>query len=111
MPCRVETARESIFVNLQKTNSNVERALRFIATFAGEAPQREDESCSVFIQDLISELVLLSTASDKVVRIRACGVMAGIMQQLKMELQEETYEELQTALLGRLKDKANSCSA
>ena len=83
----------------------MERALRFVSTFTAEAPQHKDESGTVFVQDLISELVLLSSASDKVVRTRACSLLAAIMQHLKMELQEETFEELQQAMLGRLKDK------
>lgn len=88
----------------------MERALRFVATFAAEAPQRKDESCSVFIQDIISELVMLSSAVSKTVRTRACSLLATIMQRLKIELSDQTFEELQEAMLGRLKDKVGRSS-
>ena len=89
----------------QSTNTNVERALRFVATFAAQAPDREDDTSSVFIQDLVADLVLLSAAANKVVRVRACGLLASIMQQLTTDMQDEALDELQEAMLKRLKDK------
>ena len=89
----------------QNTNANVERALRFVATFAAQAPDREDDTSSVFIQDLVADLVLLSAAANKVVRVRACGLLASIMQQLTTDMQDEALDELQEAMLRRLKDK------
>ncbi len=90
---------------LQRSNANVERALRFISSFTAEAPERKDESCSIFAQDLISEILLLTSAADKTVRIRACSLLAAIMQKLKIEIHDQTYEDIQEAMLGRLKDK------
>ena len=90
---------------LQRSNANVERALRFISTFAAEAPERKDRSCSISAQDLISEILLLASAADKTVRTRACCLLAAIMQKLKIEVQDQTYEEIEEAMLSRLKDK------
>ena len=92
---------------LQRSNANVERALRFISTFTAEAPERKDRSCCIFAQDLISEILLLTSAADKTVRIRACCLLAAIIQKLKIDIQDQTYEEMEEAMLGRLKDKVS----
>ena len=97
-----------ILLVLQRSNANVERALRFISTFTAEAPVRKDRSCSIFTQDLISEVVLLTSAADKTVRTRACCLLAAIMQKLTVDIQDQTYEEIEEAMLGRLKDKVLS---
>ena len=90
---------------MQRSNANAERALHFLSTFTAEAPERKDRSCSVFAQDLISEILLLTSATDKTVRTRACCLLAAIMQKLKIDVQDQTYEEVEEAMLGRLKDK------
>lgn len=92
---------------VQNTNSNAERLLRFVATFTAEAPRRSDDSASIFVQDLVADLVLLSTAANRVVRVRACSLLASIMQRLTVDLQSDALEELQTAMLARLKDKVS----
>ena len=83
----------------------MERALRFVSTFTAETPQRKDESCTIFVQDIISEVVMLSSAACKTVRTRACSLLAAIMQKLRIELQDESFAEVQEAMLVRLKDK------
>ena len=94
----------------QKSNANVERALRFIPTFTAEAPHRRDESCRIFIQDLLSEIVTLTSAACKTVRIKACSLLAAIMRSLKIEIEDQTLNEIEEAMMGRLKDKVSCLS-
>lgn len=96
---------------MQNSSANAERALRFLAAFAASAPQRKDGSGGVFVQDLLADLVQLSSAANKTVRTRACGLVAGIMQRISVDLEDEALDELQEAMLERLKDKVRSLVA
>ncbi len=49
----------------------------------------------------------MQNAKDKAIRYRVCQFIAGIMGELKedMDINDELWEELQTVLLARTKDK------
>jgi hypothetical protein len=59
--------------------------------------------CSLHHQFLLS----IHNAKDKTVRFRVCQLLAGIMSELKedMELDDETWDGLQSAVLARCRDK------
>ena len=58
----------------------------------------------------MADLVLLSEAMDKNVRMRACSLLAAIMQRVTVDMADDILDKLQEAMLGRLRDKVGRLS-
>ena len=93
---------------LQRASVYVERTFRFLAVVVEEAPERPDGSSMTFIQDLIADILKLATAQEKIVRIRACSLLSNFMLRLRIEVDDETLDDVQQTMLDRLKDKVES---
>ena len=93
---------------LQRASVYVERTFRFLAVVVEEAPEMPDGSSTTFIQDLIADILKLATAQEKIVRIRACSLLSNFMLRLRIEVDDETLDDVQQTMLDRLKDKVES---
>ena len=88
----------------QKLTRHAERALAFIAAFAGHGAAERDSAADSFVEDLVWDVLGFVSALDKTVRTRACQLLTLILTQLP-ELDEQLSSSIEEALLPRLRDK------
>ncbi|CAL8469060.1 g8601 [Coccomyxa elongata] len=93
---------------LPESNTHVERALRFVATFTSQRPSGRQEAGDAFVEDVLTHLVSLAEAEDKVVRLRVCQLLQLIINNQADEeaaLSEDLADSLLETMLARLRDK------
>ncbi|KAK9821925.1 hypothetical protein WJX81_001000 [Elliptochloris bilobata] len=91
-------------------NIYTERAVRFLATFSAVRQAGREVEGDTLVEDVLSYLLSLAQAADKGVRQRVCQVLAAALAQ-QAELSPEVAEELEAALLARLRDKVPAVRA
>ncbi|EIE21059.1 hypothetical protein COCSUDRAFT_43416 [Coccomyxa subellipsoidea C-169] len=64
---------------LPESNTHVERAVRFVATFTSQRPSGRQEAGDAFVEDILTHLISLAEAEDKGVRLRVCQLLQLII--------------------------------
>ncbi|KAI7876242.1 hypothetical protein K492DRAFT_167295 [Lichtheimia hyalospora FSU 10163] len=115
-------------LNIRKREPHADRIVRFIATFMQYTQQldtteesdeddeqdqddndnEENEYLSArFVEHLLRHLLRGTQAKHKPVRLRCCQIIALSINSLG-EIDEELYQQLRSALFGRIRDKESS---
>eukprot|EP00043_Microstomoeca_roanoka_P013278 m.130069 g.130069 ORF g.130069 m.130069 type:complete len:1089 (+) comp15712_c0_seq3:239-3505(+) len=95
-----------------KREPAVERIIEFAVKFVAASTQTDgelllEEDEFTFMNAFIKHLVSISGAKDKAVRFRACQTLSKLLHALdeEAEIDDDIWEDLQTAMLERIKDK------
>lgn len=94
-------------VSCLQGDTSVDRVIRFMVVFCTHHPSGREDACMQVVEALMGYLLGLCVAVDKAIRFRVCQLLAGIFNNLpeSAEITEELADDLQAAMLLRMKDK------